>query len=70
MKPSPLPKPDGWSNASNGTTCRSTAAGLIWPNPNSLQIAGDHALVQQPIAQIGQHLQLHANGSWCVSLPR
>ncbi len=35
LKPSPLPKPDGWSNASNGTTRPSTAAGLIWPNPNS-----------------------------------
>jgi hypothetical protein len=25
----------GWSSASNGITCPSTAVGLIWPNPNS-----------------------------------
>ena len=31
----PLPKPGGWSNASNGTTRQSTAVGSIWRNPNS-----------------------------------
>ena len=29
------PKPAGWSSASNGTTRQSTAAGSIWPSPNS-----------------------------------
>ena len=31
----PPPRPGGWSNASNGITPRSTAAGSIWRNPNS-----------------------------------
>ena len=29
-------KPGAWSNASNGTTLQNTAAGSIWPSPNSL----------------------------------
>jgi hypothetical protein len=28
-------KPGAWSNASNGTTLQNTAAGSIWPSPNS-----------------------------------
>src|SRR6516162_5699101 len=35
MKPSLPPKPAGWSNASNGTTPPSTAAGSIWRSPSS-----------------------------------
>ena len=34
-KPSRPPKPGGWSNDSNGITRQSTAAGSIWPSPNS-----------------------------------
>ena len=30
-----LPKPGGWSSASNGTTLQSMAVGLIWRSPNS-----------------------------------
>src|SRR6266480_4181791 len=33
-------------------------------------MARDHALVQEPTAQIGQQLYLQANGSGRVSLPR
>jgi hypothetical protein len=35
MKPSLPPKAAGWSNASNGTTPPSTAAGSIWRSPSS-----------------------------------
>jgi hypothetical protein len=35
MKPSLPPKPAGWSNASNGTTPPSTAAGSIRRSPSS-----------------------------------
>ena len=42
------PKPGGWSSASNGTTLQSTAAGSIWPSPNSASYPPSASIAASP----------------------
>ncbi len=45
------PKPGGWSSASNGITRRNTAAGWIWPSPNSLSYRPNVSTAAYPISK-------------------